>query len=237
MFNLAERWGLRPDGSNPCRHVDRYPERRRERYLAGSELGRLGEALDEAEQTGEEPAAAVAALRLLLFTGCRRGEILNLSWGEVDFEYRCLRLKDSKTGPKLVPLNPPALGVLEQLARRRGPSPWVVEGARQGRNFVGLHRVWDRVRKQAGIEDVRIHDLRHSFASFGASAGMGLPLLGALLGHRAAATTARYAHLHTAPLRAASEEIGARIAAALAGDRRTDREGMTPAWRGGTVPE
>jgi integrase len=214
MFNLAERWGMRPDGSNPCRHVDRYPEQRRERFLSGHELASLGQALDQAEQEQAELASAIAALRLLVLTGARKGEILGLRWENVDWERRCLRLEESKTGPKVIPLNVPALEVLMDL--RANGSPWVVAGSRPGRRLVGLTRIWYRIRKRAGLSDVRIHDLRHSFASVAAGAGMGLPVIGRLLGHTQAATTQRYAHLADDPLRQASEEIGSRIAEAMA---------------------
>jgi integrase len=175
MFNLAERWGMRPDGSNPCRHVDRYPEQRRERFLSGHELASLGQALDQAEQEQAELASAIAALRLLVLTGA--GGAHGLARERI------------------------ALG-----CRRIPPRP----AAR------GLTRIWYRIRKRAGLSDVRIHDLRHSFASVAAGAGMGLPVIGRLLGHTQAATTQRYAHLADDPLRQASEEIGSRIAEAMA---------------------
>lgn len=123
MFNLAERWGLRPDGTNPTRHLEKYPERKIERFLSNAELGRLGAALAVAEASGENPQA-IAALRLLIFTGCRRNEILTLRWEHVDFENACLRLPDSKTGTRTVPLGAPALEVLGRLERVQG-NPYV----------------------------------------------------------------------------------------------------------------
>jgi integrase len=212
MMNLAEGWGLRPDGSNPCRHVERYPERQLERYLSSAELGRLGEVLAEAERKEQEPRPVIAAIRLLILTGARRSEILNLRWAEVDFERGLLRLRDSKTGPKTIPANAPALEILAGLERT---SEWALPTAR-GTSPVSLSRPWSRIRRRAGLEDLRIHDLRHSFASVGAAAGLGLPLIGKLLGHTQPATTHRYAHLGDDPVRQASEAIGARITTALA---------------------
>lgn len=213
MFNLAERWGLRPDGSNPVRHVDRFAERKRERFLSEAELARLGKTLADAERAQTETAATVAAVRLLVFTGCRLGEILALRWQDVDFERRCLRLPDSKTGARVVPLNAPALQVLADL--ERGESPWVIRGRKQGASLVNLGKPWRRIRESARLSDVRIHDLRHSFASVAAGTGHSLVVIGALLGHRQATTTHRYAHLSDDPVRAASERVGRRIAAAM----------------------
>lgn len=215
MFNLAERWSLRPDGSNPVRHVERFAERKRERFLSEEEMARLGKALDELGRRGRVSEAAVAAIRLLIFTGCRVGEILTLPWESVDFEQRCLRLADSKTGPKVVPLNAPALAVLAGL--EPGDGAWVIRGRKPGAPLVNLAKPWERVCKQAKLDDVRVHDLRHSFASVGAGSGQTLLVIGALLGHTQATTTQRYAHLSDDPIRSASETIGARIAAAMAG--------------------
>ena len=216
VFNLAERWGLRPDGSNPCRHVERYPEKRRERYLSAEELARLGEVLTEVERASEEPASAIAAIRLLILTGCRRNEVLSLRWEEVDFERSLLLLADSKTGRKAVPVGAPTLALLAELPRLEG-NPHVLPGEKAGAHFVGLAKVWQRIRKQAGLEDVRVHDLRHSFASVGAGAGLSLPIIGKLLGHTQAATTQRYAHLAADPVRQAADRISEEIAAAMSG--------------------
>jgi integrase len=214
MISLAERWGVRPFHSNPCRYVDRYPENRCERFLSGEELGRLGEALAEVEASEEEHPSAILAIRLVALTGARKGEIQRLRWKEVDFERGCLRLEDSKTGRKAFPLGAPALQLLAQAPREEG-NPYVCFGVGTGSHFKGLHRVWDRVRKAAGLEDVRLHDLRHTHASFGAAAGLGLPVIGRLLGHKSPATTARYAHLADDPLRAAAERVAGEIAARM----------------------
>jgi integrase len=214
MFNLAERWSLRPDGSNPCRHVEKFKERKRERYLSAEELARLGQALAELERDGSEGPHAIAAIRLLLLTGCRLGEVLTLRWEDVDFERGLLHLPDSKTGAKTVALAAPALEVLSEAPRFAG-NPYVIPGERAGRPLVNLQKPWRRIRAKAGLPDVRLHDLRHSFASVGAAAGLGLPIIGALLGHHEAATTHRYAHLAADPLKEAADVIAGKIAAAM----------------------
>jgi integrase len=179
MFNLAERWGLRTQGSNPCRWVDRYPEKHRERFLSAAEIARLGAVLDEEEAT--EPLV-VLAIRLLLLTGARRNEVLTLRWSDVDFERSALCLPDSKTGAKMIPVGPPVLALLSAAPRLEG-NPYVIPGRRAGGRLVGLFRPWARIRERAELGELRLHDLRHSFASIGAAAGLGLPILGSILGH------------------------------------------------------
>ena len=213
MMTLAERWGLRQEGGNPCRNIEKFKERSRERFLSEAEIARLGEALGEAEADGAPPAA-VAALRLLILTGARKGEILGLQWRWVSFERSLLELPDSKTGAKVIYLNAPAAALLAGLPRIDG-NPYVLPGDRAASHLVNIEKTWRRVRHAAGLDDVRLHDLRHSFAAVGASAGFSLPLLGALLGHAEVATTQRYAHLANDPVRQANEAIGARIVAAL----------------------
>jgi integrase len=210
MFGWAIKNHLR-DAANPCRDVKRYRGRKIERHLSAAELARLGEALKAVE--AREPYT-VAALRLLIFTGARLGEILGLRWDWIDLEAGLIRLPDSKTGAKPIYLNAPAREVLANFSRVAG-NPHVIVGAREGAALVNLEKPWRRIRDAAGIADVRLHDLRHSFASVGAGMGEGLPIIGRLLGHHSAATTARYAHLSSDPIRAANEKIGARIIAAM----------------------
>jgi integrase len=236
MYTFAGRASFVPEGTNPARGIDKFKESRRERFLTGEELERLGNAIREAETTGipwsvdetkstakHVPKAkrstriaqsAAAALRLLLFTGCRLREILHLRWEHVDFERGCLFLPDSKSGRKTVILNAPALAVLNAMQL---VGPFVIPGDDPERPRHDLKRPWDALIKRAGLAGVRLHDLRHTYASFGAGGGLGLPIIGRLLGHTQAATTARYAHLDNDPLRRASEAIAARIAAALEG--------------------
>lgn len=218
MFNLAELWGLRPDGSNPCRHVKKYKEKARERFLSPAELNRLGDALSEMEGEGIELPSAFSAIRLLILTGCRLSEILTLKWDYIDFDAGVARLPDSKTGAKIVYLGKPAIDVLRS-APRMPDNPWVICGRKPDRHLVGLRRIWVRVRDRAGLDDVRIHDLRHTFASAAVAAGQGLPMIGKLLGHTQVQTTARYAHLAADPVKAAAEQVSEVIAASIASDK------------------
>jgi integrase len=199
--------------ANPARGVKKAPVRKVERFLSEAEIGRLAAALDsEAERTNNPfPSAAI---KLLLLTGCRRGEIVNLLWGHVDFEHGCLWLPDSKTGAKVVYLNAPARALLQTVPRMEG-NPRVIPGTRVESASAAIDNVWPNVREAAGLKGVRLHDLRHSFASVGAAGGLSLPIIGALLGHKDATTTARYAHLSADPLRAANDVVGAKIAAAM----------------------
>jgi integrase len=217
MMNLAEKWGLRPDGSNPCRHVEKFKEQKRERFLSAEELGRLATVLAEAERTATELPGVVAAVRLLVLTGCRLSEILTLRWDDVDFANACLRLPDSKTGAKVVHVNAPALAILASLRPQDG-SGWVILGRGGPKShLVNLEKPWRRIRAKAGLDDVRLHDLRHSFASVAVGLGEGLPMIGKLLGHTQTQTTARYAHLAADPVKAATERVGAAIAGMMNG--------------------
>jgi integrase len=215
MFNLAEAWGLRPDGSNPTRHVQKYPEGKRARFLSDAELAGLGSALATAAAAGEHPSV-IAAIRLLVFTGCRRDEILKLKWDHIDFDDRCLRLPDSKTGAKRVPLGPPALELLASLERIDG-NPYALPGAVKGQHYVALEKAWRRLRARAGLHDLRLHDLRHSFASVGAGLGESLVVIGAMLGHSSEAMTTQYAHLSDDPVTAAADRISGHIKALMTG--------------------
>lgn len=257
MFNLAELWGLRPEGSNPRRRIKKYPEAKRERYLSHAELAALGEALARAEEEGVEDPYAIAAIRLLIFTGCRLNEIMTLRWEHVDMEGRCLCLPDSKTGARIVHLGAPALEVLASL-KRQPQNPWVICGKKPRARRTDLQPPWQRMRKRAtvrlwartqgsaaaalvhgleqelgreatydeciaaarkqnldvptGLIDVRLHDLRHTFASGAVALGESLPMIGKLLGHTQVQTTARYAHLAADPVKAAAERVSGSIA-------------------------
>jgi integrase len=213
MYSFGERMGTTPEGYNPASRIERFPESRRERFLSKEELGRLGEAFRRFEGDGRF-REGVAALRLLLFTGARLREILHLRWEHVDLERGLLFLPDSKTGKKTITLNAPAMMVLNSLERL---GDCVIPGADPNVPRADLKKPWRAVTEAAGLEGLRIHDLRHSFASVGAGAGLGLPIVGKLLGHMQAATTQRYAHLDADPVRLAADKIGASLAAALDG--------------------
>lgn len=210
-LNLAELWGYRPDGSNPCRHIKQYAENKRERFLSQEEISRLGLVLSELEENNGEPPAVICAIRLLLLTGCRRNEILTLRWEDVDWDKGFLMLPDSKTGKRTVYLSPQAMDILKSAPVEEG-NPYVIIGKKRGTHLTTLQYSWPRIRKQAGLDNVRLHDLRHTFASVAAASGFSLLTIGALLGHRQTKTTARYAHLVGQPLMEAASKIGERIA-------------------------
>ena len=222
MINLAEQWGLRSDGTNPCRHVKKYREAKRERYLTNDERQRLGTALSDAQATNAENPFVLGAIGLLILTGARLTEILTVKWEHVDLEHGVLQLPDSKTGKKQVYLNAAAIGLLRAMPRMQD-NPYVIAGHKRGARLVNLQKPWRRIRAKASLRDVRIHDLRHSFASVAAGAGLSLPMIGKLLGHTQAATTQRYAHLAADPVRAASELIGTEIMAAMTGTKRVSK--------------
>lgn len=216
MYSFGAKHGLVPEGVNPALGIERYPEPRRERFLSSDELARLGDAFRRLELEGRH-GSGIAALRLLLFTGARLREILNLRWESVDLERGMLFLPDSKTGRKTIVLGAPAIAVLELLDRG---GTYVIEGKNVDQPRADLKKPWAAAIKLADLPNLRIHDLRHSFASVGAGAGLGLPIVGKLLGHSQAATTERYAHLDAHPVRRAADMIGNTIAAALEGAGR-----------------
>lgn len=215
IFNAAEADDERDANSNPCRHVQHFKERRVERPLTDGEIANLWSVLD----TSDETQAAVAAIRFLLLTGLRCGEALALRWDDVDIGGARLRLRDSKTGPRKVLLSPPAARFLEDLPRGSvfvfpgkptpGPDP-------EERPLADLTHPWQRIRAVANLGGVRLHDLRHTFATKAIAASITLEHLGPLMGHRNIATTQRYAHLLEATERRATDTVGAALAGAIA---------------------
>ncbi len=211
LLTFAVARGYRSD--NPAKGIKKPPVRKMERFLCDEEIARLADALEaETRKTGNQYPAAL--IKLLLLTGARRGEIAGLQWQNVDLGRKCLRLPDSKTGAKVIFLNAAALDVLRSLPRITN-NLHVIPGASGTAPLIGVDKIWDRIRTAAGLRDVRLHDLRHSFASMAAGSGLSLPVIGALLGHKHSATTARYAHLAADPLRAANDAVGEKIAAAM----------------------
>jgi len=208
-FSVAR--GLRSD--NPARGVRLFASEHRERFLSFAEISRIGEALSKLEAEGGN-WTAIAAIRLLLFTGCRRGEIMGLRWKWVDFERRCIRFPDSKTGAKTIPLGDPAIDLLRSVPAIAG-CEFVFPASRGNGHIVGLRSVWGKVRELADLRGLRIHDLRHSFASVAVSGGESLYIVGKILGHRQARTTEIYAHLAPGPVHAAADRVARRISEAL----------------------
>ncbi len=219
IWNAAEDRGQLPEASNPCRLVVKNRERKRERFLSEEEFRRLGKTLAEAETRKGVSVHAVAAIRLLLLTGCRRNEILTLRWRDVDLEARELKLEDSKTGARVVPLSPEAADVLANIPRIEG-NPWVIPGKLKGKRMRNLNDPWELICERAKIENARLHDCRHSFASRALALGEGLPMIGRLLGHTQVETTARYAHLAQHSVRESAVRVSDSIAAEILGDYR-----------------
>ena len=214
MFNLAEAWGLRNDHTNPCRHVEKNPTTKRERFLSDTEMQTLARVLDDAMMTQTEMLSTIHAIRLLLNTGCRLREILDLKWEYVDLANQCFKFPDSKTGAKRTYFSHTVREILESIPRIEG-NPYVIVGQVEGKQLQNLEKPWRRIRKLANIEDVRIHDLRHTFASVGVANGLTLPMIGALLGHSQAKTTSRYAHLYGDPVKNAANVISAKMTEAM----------------------
>lgn len=217
MFNLAESWGMRPDGSNPCRHVEKYKEKSRERFLNVEELENLGVELRNGLAAQTETPHMIAAIQLLLLTGARVGEILGAKWEWIDWENQIIRLPDSKTGAKPIYLSKAAIKILEDLKElpQANKNPYVIVGRMKKQPLNDLRHPWYRIRERAGLNDVRLHDLRHTAASIGVSQGLNLPIIGRLLGHSQASTTQRYAHVDVDPAIKAANKIGSVVSGAL----------------------
>jgi integrase len=210
MFSLAEAWGIRPQGTNPTQYVEKFPEEKRQRYLSEDELERLGAVLEAVEADQSELPQVVAAIRLLLMTGCRLNEILTLKWSGIDWNRGLLNLEDTKSGYQVRPVGSAALTYLDTLSWK-DDLEFVIPGRDKSKPLVNLGKPWRRIRDKAELTDVRIHDLRHTHASAAAGLGNSLPIIGRLLGHTQAATTQRYAHLADDPVRTAADQVAERI--------------------------
>tara|TARA_R110002072_G_scaffold46465_3_gene128533 strand:- start:161 stop:1528 length:1368 start_codon:yes stop_codon:yes gene_type:complete len=219
MMKQAEKWGYREKNTNPCYSVEKFKEKGRERFLSGEELQRLGKALSDFET---EKPIPVTLIRLLIFTGCRLSEIQTLQWKYVDLEKRQLNLPDSKTGEKIVYFGKECEQILRNITRLPD-NPYVITGALEGDHLKEIQKPWRKIRAAAGLDDVRIHDLRHTFASHGVILTGSLPIVGKLLGHTRPETTARYAHLAADPVREAAQEVSEAISKSLYYTEKTEK--------------
>ena len=216
MMYRAEEWGLRERGTNPCLGIKKNPRNNIARFLDADELARLGRALHDRET---EWPQAVAAIRLLALTGCRRGEVLNLRWR--DIAVAAIHLADSKTGPRTVPLGEAARVLVGALPGPRDPDAFLFPRHAEGRGLWILTNCWRTVCADARLGRLRLHDLGHSAASHAVMSGENLPLVGRLLGHRRHETTAGYAHLADEHLVEAAEKVGRKFAEAMLSQKHT----------------
>ena len=213
LLNFAIDLGLRPPANNPAQRIRKYREGVRERALTETEIGKAADAITTAERKGQIAPHGAAGLRLALFTGARSGEITAMEWSHVNWERRLARLPDSKTNePRTIHLNDAALEVLKSIPR---VGRFVIAGAAHDRPYGNLTRAWITVRTCAGLGDVQLHDLRHSFASLAANRGTSLQMIGKLLGHKSTTTTARYAHLIRDVVTTVNDDLGAVMRAAI----------------------
>jgi integrase len=209
---------------NPAKGVRLLKGEKRERFLSEAEVAKLADAVSRMEAERKLSATAAVGIRLLMLTGCRKSEILSLRWEWVDWERGSLRLPDSKTGAKVVPLAAAARELLSKIPRA---SAFVLPAAKGNGHYTGLQKDWERVRVRAELPGLRLHDLRHSFASFAVADGNTLYMVGKVLGHKQARTTEVYAHLADDPLRAVADRTAARIATAMKGGAEKDNK-ITP---------
>ena len=194
------KWEYLPPRSNPCTGINKYKENQKQRFLSDAELKRLEESLILQEKEQPKSYCTVKALSLIMYTGCRMGEILNLKWENVYIKDRYIHLPDTKTGEGARPLNQKAIDLLSSMKHKEG-NPYVFYGKIPGQPIVEIKKAWKTILKRAEIKDFRIHDLRHSFASFALKKGVPLVHVSKLLGHRNIATTMRYAHLELEQLK------------------------------------
>ena len=202
MMNLAERWEYRPLNSNPCRHIERYKEEGRQIYLSMEQIEKIGHVIKQMEQT--ESIFVLSAIKLLLFTGRRTGEILTLKWDYIDFENSKMNLPDTKTGAKSFFFSPTVKQILLNLPNKEG---FVFKSVLKDKRVTTVRHICKKICKLAKIENVRVHDLRHTYASLAVQNGYSLPIISKMLGHADIKTTQRYAHLHDDPVNQAVEKI------------------------------
>jgi integrase len=216
LLSFAVRHGLRTN--NPAAGIKLYRENKRERFLSEAEIGAAADGISRAEAAGTIGPFAAAGLRLALFTGARSGEITSIKWDYIDFERRLIRLPDSKNNePRTIHLSDSAVEVLRNTPHA---GPFVVAGMKRGVPYKNLTHAWARARKYAGLDDVRLHDLRHSYASLAAGRGVSLYTIGKLLGHKDPVSTQRYAHLARDAVQAVNDELGTAMQAAIDNNKK-----------------
>lgn len=219
LMAFAEDVGLRPANSNPAKRIKMYRQGVRERFLSEEEIGKAADAIAKAEKIGKIGPHAAAGLRLALFTGARSGEITAAEWSHIDWKRKQIRLPDSKTNePRTIHLSDAALEVLKDLPR---VGSFIVAGRYKDEPHQNLTRAWIIARAYGGLQDVRLHDLRHSYASLAAGRGVSLHMIGKLLGHKVPATTQRYAHLARDAVASINDELGAAMQAAISKTKET----------------
>jgi integrase len=217
LLNFAIDLGLRPPASNPARKIKMFRERMVERFMSEAEIAKAADGITEAERAKKIAVHGAAGLRLALLTGARSGEITAIQWSDIDWDRKLIRLSDSdepgrKTGARTIYVSDAAIEVLRSIPRI---GRFVIAGAKPDEPYKNLGRAWIVARAYAGLEDVRLHDLRHSYASLAAAKGHSLPMIGKLLGHKVAATTQRYAHLAKDVVSSVSDDLGAAFVAAI----------------------
>lgn len=213
IFSFAVELGYRTD--NPVHGVKRFPDKKNQRFLTQAELVRLFRLMDEMQMEGAS-RKAIWIIKILALSGARRGEIVQLKWSEVSFNQSSLHFEDSKTGQKTTPVSTAVITLLEEVwSERDRKSSFVFPNASGNSAYVGTPKVWTELRRRFGDDKLRLHDLRHTFASLAVAGGASLPMIGALLGHKDATTTQQYAHLTDDPLRSISEEISAKLTAGM----------------------
>ena len=217
LMTLAEIWEWRQQGTNPCRYVRRHVEGKRERYLSGAEISRLGSALTSLVDDGMIWSDMANLFRLLLLIGARRSEISACEWDWIDWDRRMIALPDSKTGAKPLFLSTEAVAILrsQKITSRDNTSKYVFPGKKIGQSIVNLSKPWRLICEEADLDDFRIHDLRHTAASIAVGQGIALPIIGRLLGHTQTQTTARYAHVDADPALKAVDAIGRIVGRAI----------------------
>ena len=211
LFSLAETWDWRPQGSNPCKNIERFAEKPRARFLNSKELTQVADAMQHLVEEGGLHPSAANAVELLLLTGARLNEVLKAEWSWVDYESSVMNVPDSKTGAKTIYLSDAAVALLANQREESGNSVYIFPSSRGDGPLVNLRKSWCRICERAGLSSVRIHDLRHTTASIAVGQGASLALVGKLLGHSQAQTTLRYAHVDIDPALRASNALGGAI--------------------------